>query len=121
KFPHWIAENKISHCFLPTPLGEIFLTHVEPKHPSLKFLLLGGDKLKPLKRIMNFFVVNHYGPSESSVVTTYGYVDSISVDPPIGISISAITARIERQEADFNSLATGELLIGGAGLAWGYL
>src|SRR5690606_9481344 len=59
KFPHWIAENKISHCFLPTPLGEIFLTHVEPKHPSLKFLLLGGDKLKPLKRIMNFFVVNH--------------------------------------------------------------
>lgn len=46
-------------------------------HVALKYLLVGGDKLtKYPSKDLPFHVVNNYGPSEGTVVSTSGIIES---------------------------------------------
>ena len=116
----WLAEQGITVCFLPTPLAEACL-ELEPPELSLRFLLTGGDRLHRIERRLPFRLINHYGPTEGTVVATAGEVGDETA-PPIGRPIDNFRAHVlDRHLQPVPVGVVGELLIGGTGLARGYL
>ena len=121
----WMAEQQITMSFLPTPVAEMFVSAALPPDLSLRALLTGGDKLRsaPL-RPLPFRFVNHYGPTECTVVATFCDVDGRDThgEPAIGRPISNITAHVlDRRGRPVPPGIRGELYLGGIGLARGYL
>nr|AWI62626.1 nonribosomal peptide synthetase [Cystobacter sp.] len=120
----WLAARRITLSFLPTPLAELVLNESWPGDSSLRALLTGGDKLRRgLAEGQHFELVNHYGPTEDSVVTTCGPVGlSRSEPPPIGRPID--NHEVFLLDGALRPVPVGvpgELCIGGRGLARGYL
>ncbi|HSK80240.1 MAG TPA: non-ribosomal peptide synthase/polyketide synthase [Thermoanaerobaculia bacterium] len=109
----WLVREGITHAFLPTPLAEAALAEPWPAEAPLKALLTGGDRLHRRPRADHpFGLFNHYGPTESSVVTTWGRVEAEGEGmPSIGRPIDGAEAVLDE---------AGEILIGGVGLARGY-
>ena len=71
----WLAAERIAVTFLPTPLAEAMLAEEPPPGLALRALLTGGDRLhRGPDRALPFRLVNHYGPTESTVVSTAGDV-----------------------------------------------
>lgn len=121
----WLAEQEISLCFLPTPLAEAVLKESVPDGLRLRAMLTGGDKLRPGDwGAIPYKLINHYGPTENTVVTTCvdvatdGETDNA---PPIGRPISNTQVYIVDSFMQPVPMGVpGELLIGGTGLARGY-
>ena len=99
---------------------------------SLREVITAGEQLRITPSISNWFsqlqnctLHNHYGPSESHVVTAFtltGSPKEWSLLPPIGRSIS--NAQIYLLDEQLQPVAVGvagELYIGGISLARGYL
>lgn len=122
----WLVEERISVTFLPTALAEVLMTLDWPAETSLRYLLTGGDTLhRHPPAGLPFAVVNNYGPSEATVVATSGVVgpsaDRVSA-PSIGRPIANVQAYIVDDQLECVAPGTpGELLVGGAGVARGYL
>ena len=122
----WIAENEITHLFLPTPLAEAVFAEPLPQNWLLKTLFTGGDKLNqfpPQQR--SFKLINAYGPTECSVVATAGEIKSENDHgglPPIGRPINnAHVYILDKTQQVVPVGVMGELYIGGTGVAKGYL
>jgi amino acid adenylation domain-containing protein len=121
----WLATNKITIGFAPTPLAEFLLDLEWPANTSLRMMLTGGDTLHshPSKRLP-FELVNNYGPTECTVVTTSGLVPAAeNADglPRIGRPIRNMRIHIlDENLQPVPGGEAGELFIGGAGLARGY-
>jgi len=120
----WLAAERVTLSFLSTPLAEAFLAELPTAGSSLRSVLTGGDRLgrRPPPNAP-FELVNHYGPTESTVVATCGEVapEGRSV-PAIGRPIAGVSAHVV--DASVRAVAlgvVGELLLGGSGLARGYL
>ncbi len=124
----WLKAEQITICFLATPLFEESVDMEWPGLPSLRAVLTGGDRLHWWsKKSLPFEVFNNYGPTEYTVVTTWTVLPTASEDdaevlPSIGRPI----ANTEVYVLDGAILPVpigvpGELYIGGAGLARGYL
>lgn len=122
----WIARKKITVCFFPTPLAELALQEQWPADISLRALLTGGEKLhsRP-SAVARFGLWDHYGPTENTVIATSAQVAPAGQSddsPHIGKAIRQVETYI--LDANQNPVAqgdTGELHIGGKGLARGYL
>ena len=138
----WLEEQQISVCFLPTPMAEVVLEQMEEKKRKgkeerggwekkgaegrgwkLKKVLTGGDKLhRGAKEELGFELVNHYGPTESTVVATSGEVEVGEKRPGIGKPIGNTEVYVLDGEMELAPVGVvGELYVGGAGLARGYL
>ncbi len=122
----WLLVNNITITFLPTPIAEIVLMEPWPSTAKLRLLLTGGDALHKWPPLgLPFTVVNNYGPTENTVVTTCVRLRAKTaphVLPPIGRPIA--NTRIYILDAYHQPLPPGipgELCIAGAGLARGYL
>ncbi len=119
----WLAAERITSSFLPTPLAEAVLAEPWPPGAALAVLLTGGDLLHagaPGER--PFRLVNHYGPTESAVVTTAGAVAAGAPLPPIGRPIGNLRVHLlERGGQPAPVGVAAELAVAGAGLARGYL
>ncbi len=127
----WLAENRITQSFLPTPLAEAVLKESMPPSLELKWVFTGGDKLHaPPPRGLSFKLVNHYGPTENTVVATAVEVPPLESEvpaspspapPPIGRPISNVLAYVVDRRGELMPIGVpGELWIGGASLARGY-
>jgi amino acid adenylation domain-containing protein len=119
----WLAEQKITVAFLPTPLAEAALAEAWPEDLALRALLTGGDRLnRPAPAGFPCELVNHYGPTENTVVSTAGVVRRGAAGaPPIGRPISNTTAFVLDREQKLVPLGVpGELYVGGESLARGY-
>jgi amino acid adenylation domain-containing protein len=121
----WLARERITLCFAPTPLAEAMLEHPMPGGLRLRVLLTGGDTLTaPPRQPLPFAVVNHYGPTEGTVVatcTTVGPADPPGVPPPIGAPIRNVQAFVLDAAGREQPVGVpGELHLAGAGLARGY-
>jgi amino acid adenylation domain-containing protein len=122
----WLADTGITIGFLPTPLAEAVVKEKWPAAPALKVLLTGGERLhRGVPAGLPFRLVNHYGPTESTVVTSYAEVDpaeSRDEEPPIGRPIANTRAYVlDRRLAPVPVGVAGELFVGGTGLARGYV
>jgi amino acid adenylation domain-containing protein len=120
----WLIDEGITVSFLPTPLAEAMLTLPWPARTSLRLLLTGGDLLHARPDMaLPFALVNNYGPTENTVVATSGDVD-LAWDgrPPIGRPIDGVrTYVLDGRLEPVPAGAHGELYVGGASLARGYV
>ncbi|HEX6199628.1 MAG TPA: amino acid adenylation domain-containing protein, partial [Thermoanaerobaculia bacterium] len=123
----WMAERGITVTFLATPLAEAVLDGIRasgvPEALRLRAVLTGGDRLhRPPPPGLPFELVNHYGPTESTVVATAGVVGPGSrTPPPIGRPIAGLGARLlDRSLRRAPAGVPGELCVAGRGLARGY-
>ncbi|HYX24300.1 MAG TPA: non-ribosomal peptide synthetase, partial [Thermoanaerobaculia bacterium] len=122
----WLAAAEITICFLPTPLAEAALAEPWPgggEPIALRALLTGGDRLHRGPRAdLAIPLFNQYGPTESTVAATWGKTEPGSAAPPIGRPVANTRAYV--LDSAFHPVplgVPGELVIGGAGLARGYL
>ena len=130
-----MIEKKVNRLFLPyvalNHLTEIaVLQNLIPV--SLKEVTTAGEQLKITSSIRQFFKVlkdatlyNHYGPSETHVVTSYELSGDSSTWPglpPIGKEISnSKVYLLDESLKEVKDGEVGELFLGGLCLANGYL
>jgi len=121
---NWLVDNQVTISFVPTPLAERLLDLEWPSNAALRFLLTGADTLHHYPPSgLPFQLINNYGPTESTVVATSGPVmTSTSSDlPSIGRPITNTQVYIlDSEMRQVPTGSTGELYIGGVGLARGY-
>jgi amino acid adenylation domain-containing protein len=121
----WLVGQRITIAFIPTPLAERLLTLPWPSETALRTMLTGADTLHIYPPVgLPFLLVNNYGPTECTVVATSGPVHpSASTDqlPPIGCAIANTEVYILDETGNQVPMeTTGELHIGGMGVARGY-
>ncbi|MEH2337086.1 amino acid adenylation domain-containing protein [Nostoc sp.] len=127
KLQDWLISNKITISFLPTPLAQELLSLEWPTEGlAMRSMLTGGDKLHQYPSdLIPFQVVNNYGPTENTVVTTSGLIvaeGQNQISPSIGKAIA--NTQVYILDANLQPVPVGvpgELHIGGVGLAKGYL
>jgi amino acid adenylation domain-containing protein len=121
----WLVAEHITICFVPTPMAELLINLHWPEKAALRRMLTGADTLHRYPREgLPFQLINNYGPTECTVVTTSGCVppseprDSL---PSIGLPIDNTQVYILDESGRPVPTGTeGELYIGGAGVARGY-
>ncbi len=146
----WMVARRITISFAATVMAEQLLRLDWPAGTALRFLLTGADTLKvyPSARLP-FVLVNNYGPTECTVVSTSGVVPvgtpasqaslshtslshtsltqtsmnqtSTNQAPSIGRAIDGVEIYIlDEQRRPVSDGVAGEIYIGGAGLGRGY-
>jgi amino acid adenylation domain-containing protein len=122
----WLVNQAITISFLPTPLAEGIINLAWPARAPLRYLLTGADALRQYPSPdLPFALINNYGPTESTVVATYGRVPpAVHADMPPSIGRPIWNTQIyilDEQLQEVPIGTPGELYIGGTGLALGYL
>lgn len=128
--PRMLYEAKIERLFLPPAILYWLTDSIDGNAslPHLREIFVAGEALTYSHSVGKFrdahpecVMWNHYGPTETHVVTRYR-VDRAYDRVPIGVPVSNTQALIlnEHQQLVPRGVA-GELHIGGAGLARGYL
>ncbi|MGW3496805.1 non-ribosomal peptide synthetase [Streptomyces sp. NPDC001020] len=142
RLARFLADRRVTVCFLPTPLAEAVLSEPFPAHGTLRALLTGGDALtaRPAPDAP-YRLYNHYGPTENTVVATAGAVPSgdrpaepsygsqggpgdgpPARRPDIGRPTAGVQAHVlDRRLRPVPVGVAGDLYLGGAQLARGYL
>ncbi len=121
----WLLSEGITIGFLPTPLAEQVMMLDWPAKTRLRLMLTGADTLHHYPpRKLPFVLVNNYGPTECAVVATSGTVvpdEHPDRLPSIGRPIDNVQIHIlNEQMQQVPAGESGEIYIGGAGLARGY-
>ena len=117
---NWWRAQPLQVCFLPTPVAEYAFSQ-RLEHPTLRTLLIGGDRLRSFSRTQTFEVINNYGPTEATVVATSGRVE-VSRPLHIGAPVAnACVYLLDEQQRPVPIGVAGELYVGGKGVARGYL
>src|SRR5581483_1307785 len=102
--------------------------------PSVRLVILGGERARPdcartwqARFGARARLLNTYGPTEATIVTTMFDVPADPADPalvevPIGRAIPHARTYVLNRRLELQTIgAPGELCIGGAGLSRGYL
>jgi amino acid adenylation domain-containing protein len=120
----WLVASGITVTFLPTAIAERMLQLQWPAKTSLRILLTGAEALRKRPSADTPFVlINNYGPTESTVVATSGPVlaEPAASLPSIGRAIDNTAIHILDDEMrPVEDGRSGEIYIGGAGVARGY-
>ncbi|MGW2100130.1 amino acid adenylation domain-containing protein [Streptomyces olivaceoviridis] len=118
----WLTEQRVTGTFVSTPVLEALAALDWSEPTSLEYVLTGGDALRlPAGLCLPFRVVNNYGPTESTVVTTSAEVVPGTAVPPIGRPVrGTFVYVVDRHGRPVPTGVPGELLVGGTGLARGY-
>ncbi|ABX04524.1 amino acid adenylation domain [Herpetosiphon aurantiacus DSM 785] len=128
---HLVEREQITTLWLTAGLFHQMVDHALDRLGSLRQLLAGGDRLSPvhvhkvLERWPQCRLINGYGPTEN---TTFSCCQQLSATTdlaqgvPIGQPIANSTAYILDRLLQLVPIGVvGELYLGGAGLARGYL
>ncbi|PTR07479.1 non-ribosomal peptide synthase protein (TIGR01720 family)/amino acid adenylation domain-containing protein [Nitrosospira sp. Nsp5] len=130
-----ISEQQVNRLYLPfvalQQLAEAAV-HVEPLPATLREIITAGEQLQVTPQIRNLFrnlpgcqLHNHYGPSETHVVTAYtlaGPPSGWPLLPPIGRPIANTCIHLFDPGQRLVPIGVpGEMYIGGDNLARGYL
>ncbi|WP_013334574.1 non-ribosomal peptide synthetase [Gloeothece verrucosa] len=129
-------EKGITIWDLPTAYWHLLVTEIMQENlslpPSLRLVILGGERVLPERvkmwqEYVGYYpkLVNSYGPTEATVVSTLYYLPDAPVkggEIPIGKPINNVQVYILDQYLQPMPLGVpGELYIGGLGIARGYL
>ncbi|MDQ3280871.1 MAG: D-alanine--poly(phosphoribitol) ligase subunit DltA [Acidobacteriota bacterium] len=130
----FVERHEIELLTMPfSALALLFSERVGAERmPSLRHLVTSGEQLHVSGALRTFLQArpdvllhNQYGPSETHVVTSHivgASLDNLVELPPIGTPIDNTICRIV--DAQFRAVPTGvagELLLGGANVARGYI
>jgi amino acid adenylation domain-containing protein len=120
----WMVSRRITISFAATVMAESLLRLDWPAETVLRYLLTGADTLKvyPSERLP-FVLVNNYGPTECTVVSTSGVVPAGCAGmqaPSIGRAIDGVEIYILDEQRQPVGAGPGEIYIAGAGLGRGY-
>ncbi|GIH93335.1 non-ribosomal peptide synthetase [Planobispora siamensis] len=127
------AGERVTVLDLPTAYWHALVEELEEIAwpPGLRLVILGGEQVAgaAVGRWRERFgdrvrLVNTYGPTEAAVIATAEDLDAGAVAgrPPIGRPIGATSVRVlDGRGRPLPPGAAGELVIGGAGVARGYL
>lgn len=128
---NYINNNKITIMLMPTPLFNQYSGNNIEIFKGLKYLIVGGDILssknvsKISKIYKNLKILNAYGPTENTVISTVYEINSEwdeNIQIPIGKPIANSTAYIMDKNNNLLPIGVpGELCVGGNGIARGYL
>ncbi|MEL6367267.1 MAG: non-ribosomal peptide synthetase [Pseudomonadota bacterium] len=127
-----IAAQRVTHALLTAALFNLIVDEAPHVLSALSVLMSGGEALSvphvasALKALPNTTIVNAYGPTENTVITTCFTVprsfDQSASNVPIGTAISG--TRVAIVDDALEPVADGEpgeLLALGTGLAIGYI
>jgi len=123
RFRDWIVRDAVTVPFAPTPLAEKMLDLVWPDGAALRLVNTGGDRLtKRQPAGLRWQLMNNYGPTETTVVAACTTVDPHEEGlPPIGMPVANGQCYIlDTALEPVPTGASGELYLGGAGVARGY-
>jgi amino acid adenylation domain-containing protein len=119
------AGITVAHL-VPTLLNAVLLQPGAARWTSLRLLFVGGEALSgetrdQALRTWNATVVNQYGPAEATIDAT-----AWTAEPDVPVAIgrpiaNTVVSVVDGQLLQVPPGVVGELLIGGAGLARGYL
>jgi amino acid adenylation domain-containing protein len=126
KIRRWFVEKQITIGWLPPVMAETVLDNNWPEQLSLRLLITGSDKARRHPPpSLPFAYVNSYGPTEATVIVTWGAVPLKSNSdsaPLIGRPIyNTQIYMLDRQLRPVPIGVPGELCIGGVSLGRGYL
>ena len=125
-----LIEQAVTVMWFTVGLFNQYAVQLKQVLPQLRYLLVGGDVLDPgvigwvMRECPPQHVINGYGPTET---TTFATTYEITADPegkPIPIGRPIAQTQIYILDAQRQRVANGlegEIYIGGAGLAHGYL
>jgi thioesterase domain-containing protein/acyl carrier protein len=119
----WILSERVTISLVPAILGARLIAMEWPETTSLRLLITGGDALQqgPSARLP-FEVVNNYGPTECTVVSTWAVLKPGAEGiPPIGHPIAGARVYLLDEEREpVPDGAVGEIYIGGRVVGRGY-
>ncbi|RKH43262.1 polyketide synthase [Corallococcus sicarius] len=130
-----LADERVERLFLPfialQNLAEIATSHKKVP-PSLREVVTAGEQLQVTHHLRAFFAAlpgcalhNHYGPSETHVVSSYvlrGAPEAWPALPPIGKAVDGCELLVlDEQKQPLPQGESGELYLAGVCLAKGYL
>lgn len=131
EFKRALAEQNISAMFLTTALFNQIAQSLPETFAPLRYLLVGGEALDPpsIRRVVERgkprHLLNGYGPTESTTFATWYEVQHVEANArtiPIGKPLSNTETWVLDQHMQLAPVGvTGELYIGGDGLARDYL
>jgi amino acid adenylation domain-containing protein len=126
-----LAAHKVNILLMTAAFFHLAVKENPHIFDPLEYLMVGGEALSAphvdiaLRELPNLCLMNAYGPTENSVNSSVHVFDRATFDPaapvPIGRPVANTTAYIldgNRQPVPVG--ATGELVVGGDGLARGY-
>ncbi|SCE63511.1 amino acid adenylation domain-containing protein [Micromonospora haikouensis] len=127
----FLADTGVSVMFTTNALLNAIVAHVPDAFAGLRVLLIGGDQyaLEPVRRMLAAgapqHLVNAYGPTENTTFSAAHEVTAADLDRgvlPIGGAIDGTYLRVlDDRLAPVAPGGTGELYVGGQGLADGYV
>ncbi len=128
RFAQIMAEGRVDSLFLTSGLLRVMERFAPHAFDGVEVLVTGGD-IAPaptiarlLERHPRLTVINGYGPAENSVVTTaHAMQDATLVTDPVPIGREVGGSCVAVVDDSLCPATTGELLVGGDGLADGYL
>ncbi|HEV2810692.1 MAG TPA: amino acid adenylation domain-containing protein [Acidimicrobiales bacterium] len=132
----WLRRQRLSVVNLPTAYWHEWVRDLHGRGdrlpPDLRLVVVGGDKA--LGSVYRTWLevggagvrwINAYGPTEASVMATVYEAapgQAISGDPPIGRALPGVSVHLlDDRGRPVPAGETGEIHIGGIGLARGYL
>ncbi|MCH0538340.1 amino acid adenylation domain-containing protein [Streptomyces sp. MUM 203J] len=127
-----IREDGVNTMFLTSSLVNLFLDEEPEAFTGIRLLMTGGERVSPahaakfLAAHPDARLVNGYGPVESMVFVSSHEVSAVDLDAadgiPVGTAIrNTVLAVADREGTLVPAGETGELLVGGDGLALGYV
>ncbi|WP_159942641.1 amino acid adenylation domain-containing SDR family oxidoreductase [Nocardiopsis sp. FR6] len=126
-----LQEEAVDVAYLTTSVFHHVARTIPKAFAGLDFVSAGGEAMDPdlaravLRACPATEVVNFYGPTENTVVSTFHTVGGLpdkARTVPIGIPLANSTCRVLRSDGTTaENGEEGELFVGGDGLALGYL
>ncbi|HEU5138275.1 MAG TPA: amino acid adenylation domain-containing protein, partial [Steroidobacteraceae bacterium] len=118
----WWRRQRLDISFLPTPAAE-FAFNRGIDNAGLKTLLVGGDQLRYRAPASSpYRLINNYGLTETTVVATSGHLDAAEATAHIGRPIANTNIYILDSHLQPVPIGVvGEIHVGGASVARGYL
>ncbi len=114
----YMIENGITMQTMTTALYHLFL---EEENPVLKKLFVIGEKMVKFKP-KSYEIYNMYGPTEATVLVTFGKITEQTENIPIGAPIDNTKILIIREDGTIADTGEqGEICILGANLSSGYI
>ena len=119
----WMVRERVTIGIVPAVLGARLIATAWPATTALRLLITGGDALHhgPAAHLP-FEVVNNYGPTECTVVSTWAVLKpGAEGTPPIGLPITGASVYLLNDHGEqVPDGEIGEIYIGGSGVGRGY-